>query len=289
MNIIIYIDDGVRARRISFAMIDGITRVGDKCDVRYAQKYNGEIEADVAIFYGLRDKLKMIFDTYKKAGKKAILIDLGYWERTIGGKLEGYHKIVINDYYPTKYFRRFNHDDTRAKKLNLTQRPFKQKGSHVLIAGMSGKSSWANDLQPNEYEKWALNNLKRITERPIMYRPKPSWKDGERLNGFDMYSEPTSMLEKALNNCWAVVTHHSNVSIDALLYGVPVFVTSDAPAVLLGKKDLTEIESPYYPSEIELTQWINDLSYTQWTPHEMESGDVWNYLKSSGLLEDAEV
>jgi hypothetical protein len=284
LNIIIYLDHGLRSKRICYAMIEGITRCGDKCNVRFAQDYNGEIEGDIAIFYGLRERLKTIFETYKKAGKKAILIDLGYWHRDKGGKLEGYHKIVINDYHPTKYFQSIKHDNIRSSKLNLELKQFNKSGEHILIAGMSAKSAWANDLKTLEYENWTIEELSKITKRPLSYRPKPSWKGSGPLNGTNLYFDQNFCIEKCFENCWAVVTHHSNVSVDALLNGIPVFLKTDAPASVLGRKDLNEIENPYYPSEAELTQWLNDMSYTQWRPCEMENGETWEYLKSSNLL-----
>ena len=43
-------------------------------------------------------------------------------------------------------------------------------------------------------------------------------------------------------------------------------------------KDLSMIEN--LPYNTDLTQWKNDIAYTQWTMKECESGEAWSHLKN---------
>ena len=149
---------------------------------------------------------------------------------------------------------------------------------------MSDKSARVNSYRAEEYERKVIQKLKSITDRPIIYRPKPSWGGARPIDGV-IYSSPAQKLSEVLPKCWAVVTHHSNVAIDALVSGVPVFVgDKDCAAGQLAKVDLNEIENPYYPSQEERLKLLNNLAFCQWMPVEMRRGLPWRYFKEIGVL-----
>jgi len=283
MLVKIYQDDGRRSKHIAESMAKGISKHGDYVNFHNPDHYKGHTDGDVAVFYGLRKNLKTIFNDYINAGKKAMLVDLGYFNRTQNGKLEGYHKVAVNSYHPTGYMMTCEHDDSRLKRLDLDPKPFNKGGEHILLAGMSGKASWANDFLPLEFETKMISSIKTVSKRRIVYRPKPSWKEARPIVNAD-YSPPTETLKQALKDCWAIVSHHSNVSIDAALEGIPAFVEPEAPASLLGNSNIGSIENPVYPSEDMVNRWLYALSYQQWTPQEMANGDCWNYFKGRGLV-----
>ena len=68
----------------------------------------------------------------------------------------------------------------------------------------------------------------------------------------------------------------SNSGVEALLEGIPVFAFDDGSmAWSVCNRSLTDIESPSLPDR---TQWLNDLSYAQWTLGEMKEGLAWRHL-----------
>jgi hypothetical protein len=107
----------------------------------------------------------------------------------------------------------------------------------------------------------------RLTDRPIVYRPKPNGIGARPIDGTVWGKGP--LLAEALVGCHAVVAHHSNAAVDALLAGVPC-VCPDGVASLLRAPDLTEIEQPPMPDGRE--QWAYDLAWTQWSVEEIERG-----------------
>ena len=78
-----------------------------------------------------------------------------------------------------------------------------------------------------------------------------------------MKQDKTAPLAVDLKDCHAVVVHSSNVAVDALLAGVPVFCTVPCAAYRMGYADLSKIESPLYPDDRE--QWAWNLADQQWT------------------------
>lgn len=261
------------------AMHTGIRLAGDRPTIMWQHTFKEPV-GDVAVFYGFTYNLPFIMQQYIAAGKKVLYIDLGYWGRLAGGKLYGYHKIALNARHPTAYFQRKPKDNRRINGFDLEFKPWRQSGDYILLAGMGDKAARAEGFEIERWERETIRAIQAVTDRRIVYRPKPSWKGARPISGV-LYSHPKTELESALQNCHAVVTHHSNVAVDAVLAGVPVFAWAGVGSVM-GLNDLTRIESPIFPEGRE--QWVNDISYCQWTVDEMHRGLPWRHMKEEGLV-----
>ena len=239
---------------------------------------------DIAIFYGL---MRSILDGYKSVRRPAIYIDLGYFGRHEGGRREGYHKMVLNGRHPTTYFQNKRHDEKRFKHFGISVREWRGglRDGYIILAGMSAKAAAAEKFKPEEWESKAVAEIRRYTNREIFYRPKPNWLGATCLpNTRQVRGEKTEGdIYNFLDNCHAIVTHHSNVAVEGLLYGVPVFCW-DGVATAPGKacRDLSRIEDPPAPTGRE--QWAADIAWTQWNIAEMKSGAAWQYLKDEKLV-----
>lgn len=143
-------------------------------------------------------------------------------------------------------------------------------GSHILVClqgegqyklfGMT-LSSWLSEV---------VSRLKGYTDRPVVIRSR--------------YAR--TPLRNELSNAWAVVTWSSNAAVDALLYGVPVFVTADfAAAYRMGTPDLSRIETPWYPDDRE--RFFSVLAANQWTMDEIRAGHAWADLRGGSELRRA--
>lgn len=270
---------GARSRIVCQAMELGIRRAGDSTHYILEEFYNGPTK-DCGVFYGLYGRLRDAFVEYRRAEKKAVYVDLGYWNRTEGGKLYGYHKIAVNSRHPTAYFQQRPMPSDRINKLGIKPKPWKKDGKHILVAGMGAKAASVEGFKPSEWEMAAIRELARWTDRPIVYRAKPSWHNPERIGG-TIFSGKEQRLEEVLQDCWAVVTHHSNVAVDGLVEGIPCFCFHGV-ASIMGSQDLSTIESPVYPDDRE--QWLANIAYTQWRPDEMKTGEAWRYLRDEGIV-----
>ncbi len=145
---------------------------------------------------------------------------------------------------------------------------------------MGPKGSRAEGFSPLAWERRAVAMIRQHSARPIIYRPKPNWENPLPLQGVETAPKDQDLME-ALRGCHAVVAHHSNAAVEALVAGIPAFVV-EGIALPMGRSDLAMIEQPRYPGT--RAQWLADAAWTQWSVAEMSSGAAWRHLKDEGLV-----
>lgn len=214
-----------------------------------------------AIVYGRLRGCDRIIREADAAGRAWLYVDRGYLRATRDMDYSGYFRCTWN-HLQGDGTGEPNFDRLRA--LNITLRPWRADGHHVLVcppgevyAGLSGfdATAWHQDV---------VARLAQYTDRPIRVRQKPT--GGGR----------NVPLAQDLVDCWAVVAHSSNVAVDALVLGVPVFVTDRCGARRCALTDLSKIESPLLADDRE--EWAATLAAQQWTLDEMRSGLAWREL-----------
>jgi hypothetical protein len=120
----------------------------------------------------------------------------------------------------------------------------------------------------HDAKTWALDvarTVSQYTDRPIVIR----WK--AQAQARPLYMD--------LHAAWAVVTFTSGAAMDALAAGIPVFCLADwATAYPMGCPDLTQIETPYYPTHRVPFLW--ELAERQWSLAEIAEGAAWRWFLS---------
>jgi len=282
MRVVVIHSEINRSKSICAAVLHGIDKLGDDVTLIDEKYYNGPgDEYDVAVFYGLRGNLINAWRDYPRVGKKSVYIDLPYWGRDgIRGHYDGYHKFVVNGRHATKYLQRVKHPDDRFRAFGLEVKHWTYGGDHILVAGMSAKAAAVEGFGFFEWERKAIKAIQKFTNRPIWFRPKTALPAHliPDMPGVEIDNGP---LKESLKNCHAVVSHHSNVGIDALLGGVPIF-TDEGVALRLGLSDLSKIETPR--REDGRPQLMYDIAYTQFNGSEMWEGIAWRHLREEGLV-----
>lgn len=273
-----YAPQNDRSKVVAQAMFRGIEACGEEVRMKSSLAYRSP-DSDVAVFYGLVGGLARVLAEYPRRGRQAVYVDLGYWHRKKHTRFDGYHKVSVNSRHPTAYFQNVEHPTDRARRLALRVEPWRTSGREVVVAGMSAKASAAEGMAAEQWERKTIARLRRLTPRPIIYRPKPSWHEARPIEGA-IFDRKTPLPE-VFRTAHAIVTHHSNVGVDALLAGVPV-ISLDGAASVLGSGRLEDIEEPPRPDGRD--QWVADLAYCQWTLDEMRSGLCWQHLVREGLV-----
>jgi hypothetical protein len=90
-------------------------------------------------------------------------------------------------------------------------------------------------------------------------------------------------LQEDLSGARFVVSYNSNVLTQAVLEGIPSIcwdMRSAASPACLDPSQLSNLEHVY---NIDRTQWLHNLGYTQWTRREIRDGQAWNHLKQIGF------
>ncbi len=263
-----------RAHVLAAAMAAGIAQAGDVPTL--AETWDGSASYDAVVAYGWR-YWQPCFAAYAAAGKPYVFIDGGYWGREKSAEVEtAFHKVTVNCRHP---FVRLDLPEDRFARFGLEVAPWRAGGNHILLAGMSAKNAADMRVQPEHWERGIVSRLRKLTGRPIVYRPKPTWPGANRTLA-DRFSPPSEPLADVLRDCHAVVTHHSNVGVDALLAGVPIF-TEDGAARPFSTENLEAIETPARPDGRE--RFMAGLAYCQWSLAEMRSGVCWKFVREEAF------
>lgn len=276
--------DKTRERIVAEAFIKGVNACGDDGVVLADKDYKGITpNLDVAVIMGISRAAKEYFHKYIDAGKHVIYIDKGFTRHTddkYGNRLPKYYRTSVDAFQATGYFMKQDRPSDRWKALILELEPWRKAGDHVIVAGGSEKYSFWHEHEGGATGwAWAtIDEVRKYTRRPIIYRPKPSWAEAVPISG-TRFSRPPVGLRQELENCWALITFGSNAAVTAVCLGVPVFVLGDGIAKPMGLSDLSKIEEPYYPPDKERRKWANCLAYAQFSLDEMRDGIAWEILK----------
>ena len=239
---------------------------------------------DAIAFYGMSVPHIKMWKEYRQNNKPVFIADLGYFGENRGAGGSGHLKVSVNHWHPTTYFQKFKHLNDRFAKFNIPVKQMSDKrGPNIILAGIGPKSGVLYDMKHQSWDEYAVKEIRKHTDRKIIYRVKPSAQHTFKPIPSTEWSEPTLQLEKLLRNAWAVVSHHSNVAVNGVLEGIPCFV-NDGVSTTIGLSDLSMIENPKIISHKEQQQFLADLAYTQWTLDEIASGKTWKHLKSEGLF-----
>ncbi|MCC8946002.1 hypothetical protein H8A97_13055 [Bradyrhizobium sp. Arg62] len=189
-------------------------------------------------------------------GRPFYQLDNGYVDPARGGPV-GYYRITYRSPSPVFWA------DAPPARVRKDIKPWRQNGQHIVI-GLPGENfgrSFGIDCK-RWIEASPVRDLRRYTSRPITTRIK-------------LAEHP---LVQDLRNAWALVTHSSNVAVDAVLAGIPVFCKDTCPAAPVGNLDLASIEKPAMPDR---QAWFNSLMAQQFTLAEMRSGLARDYLDAA--------
>lgn len=203
-----------------------------------------------AAFFG-SPKLRAAFDSVLESGQDYYYGDHGYFNRF------QYYRCTKNAMQHTG---KGDAGPERFNALGIKIQPWRTTGKYILICPpdeIFGKYIGINTFQ------W-LKNVRKIirqyTHRQFIIRDRTTKKS----------------LQYDFSHTWAVVTHMSNIAVDAVINGIPVFCTGPCAGLTMGLSDLSRIESPVKPNR---EQWLYNLAANQWTLDEMKRGILWEALK----------
>jgi len=281
MRICFWHADKPRERVLAEAFVEGV--VADGRDTAYMRpliedKEEVAQDADVACMVGV--KSKKLFAAHWRAGFHTVYFDKGYTRHSVAGGVRGweYWRMSVNQHHPTHYLHLLQHKRDRADALDLKLKPWRTKGKNIVIAGSSAKYHAFYDLpEPTQWAEKVIKKLSRHTDRKIVYRPKPSWKEAVEIEGSE-FNEGGSITD-VLEGAHCLVTHGSNAVFEALLNGIPTLVLGDAVTRDISSKQVEEIESLYLATEEERQQLLNNLAYCQFTLTEIADGTAWRYSR----------
>lgn len=221
--------------------------------VSYAEDEIGP-RSGVPVVWGVLRGSDRVIEYARRNGQHFFYIDHAYFNR---GHSQNY-RISCNA-YEAGAVRDCPSD--RIAALGVRPQPWRKSGSTILVCPPTqffmdahGCPDWLGDT---------LSALRNATDRPIEIRSKPR------------AGEPVEPLDNAFGRAWAIVTHSSNIAVEAVTAGVPAFVAPTSAAMHVAETDLARIETPRRPDR---EAWLAHLGYSQFSFPEIREGVAWRLL-----------
>ena len=291
LKIVFYASDKPREIMLAKALAVGADRHGDTVEIRRTGEY-GETDTgddlrypgptpdtDVAVAFGVKGKSRQILDDHLAVGKSTLFFDKGYSRQSGEGGHTEYSRISVNGSDPLQYLLQEQRQSDRFNKLGVQPKPRRGSNGMILLCGSSEKYHAFHKLEhPSVDAERIVRRLRKQTERHIIYRPKPSWKNAKPIPGTS-FSGGNQSIQDALRSCHCLVTHGSAAAMDAVLAGVPAIVLGNSIARPVAETLLENVEHPFWPDEELRRRWCYAMAYCQWRTEELRTGEAWSELK----------
>ena len=243
-------------------------------------------DADVAVIWsvlwrGRMEQYKKIWDRYRSQGKPVIVLEVGGLRRNKS------FKIGINGINRDADFANQEFDDQRWPLFGHELRPWNPTGGLIVICGQHDTSEqWKGMPRMSTWIEQQINEIRKYTQRPILVRPHPrnqinfnetKFKNVKiRMPKRDFRTYDDTDFKATLGGTWAVINHSSNPAMEAVIRGIPVFVSESSLCHDVGNNNLSDINKPAMPNRFT---WANQLAYTEWFEDEIEQGIPWARIK----------
>ena len=247
---------------------------------------NKSANADVAVIWSVLWRGRMqgyqkIWNDYRSKNKPVIVLEVGGLRRNQS------FKIGINGINRNADFANQEFDDKRWPLFKHVLKPWNPSGELIVICGQHDASEqWRGMPKMTNWIEQQISEIRKYTTRPILVRPHPrnqiSFGESKfknvkiRMPKRDHRTYDDTDFRATLERTWAVVNHSSNPAMEAVIRGIPVFVSESSLCHDVGNISLAEINTPAMPNR---QNWANRLAYTEWFQDEIAQGIPWQRIK----------
>jgi len=214
---------------------------------------------------------------HKSQDKLWIVMENGYIPHINGQR---YYAVDVNGYNGNGLGMVIDHSSDRWDNFNLAIEPWKENGEAILVIGQFGHQDTRYSMS-RDWPDDIITRLRKITDRPIIYRPKPIKSKFPQNSYANVNVDNTTPLMEQLDNAHAIVTWNSpSITNKALLKGIPVFI--DAPNCIAKKLSAGSLLNIEDPKKLPREQFFYNLAYLQWSKEEIKQGLPFKLLQKGG-------
>jgi len=260
---------------------------GSLRDAGHEVSFN-DMDSDVAViwsvlWHGRMAGNKKVWNHFRSKNKPVIVLEVGGIKRGITWK------VALNGINRDAFFTEPGNTSDRATAMGLNPLPWKSNGEFILICTQHTKSlQWAYQPDINKWLNTIITDIRKYSKRPILVRPHPRCPIKD-INGMykHVYHQNPVLIKNSyddydinFDNIHAIINWSSNPGPQAVMAGVPAFVSTSSIAYEVGNDIdfVHDIDSPLLPDR---TQWINDYAWTEYTVDEISNGLPLNNLTTN--------
>ena len=258
------------------AFFEGIKKKHDNATIALLDSYDESNKPDLAVVFGVEKKAvpdsqrrgRVIRLQQQLGQHKVIVLEKGYIKRDI------YYAAGFDGLNGRADFKNQNSPSDRAELLDITLKPWKESGNHIVICG---QVPWDAAVQHTDHIHWILSTIasvRAISNRPIIFRGHPLARQAYPQFPVDAYSR-AAQIEDDLKDAYCVITFNSNSAVEAAIKGVPAIYCDEGS---MAKKVGNKLENLNNLACADRTQWLNNISYSQWSIEEMARGLAFAHL-----------
>jgi len=286
-----------RFKALLFDMQWGITEMGGDAFVTYDD--NDINNCDIGVIFGSWKDRNTPWHNCKRRivnnGKPFVCIETPLIGRgPVSDILEDqWYRIGVNGFLSDtgRFFRQNqNYPSDRwekiADKLKVQLKPWKEDGNYIVVALQLPGDASLRGINITEWAASTVEELRNYTDRQIIVRTPQLDREFDkenilritRVDGVALQQGTRDNLFQTLDNAYATVTYSSGFGIDSVIRGVPTIAMDPGNfAYSLGNNKLSQIENLVRSNDRE--QWLNKLSYAQWSRKEVKDGRAWNHIR----------
>ena len=204
-------------------------------------------------------------DQARRYGLDYWYIDTGY----LGNhKRKSYLRVCKNSIHASGDIIARPRDRLDSLQIDTTQI---DRGNSVLIIPPDTKQASHFDI--GNVDTWLADTVARIqdlTDRPIQIRHRPASRTTRMA--------ADTLVQALTQDINVVVTFISNSGVEAVLHNIPVISLGPSACVKVSPWTLDQIDAvPDIDTDVK-EAWMRHLSYSQFTEHEMRTGQAWKIL-----------
>lgn len=232
---------------------------------------------------------KQIIQEQSRRSQHTMCIDASCW-KYLDNQGSYLRYSLGGPFYDRAEYANKNSNDSQWRRiqqdLGVGLKPYQPRDGHILVCIQRDGGFAMKTLDPLSWAEEKIQQIRSVTNRPIVVRPHPGESkklDFRRFNmpGVSVTDSTSTTLLDSLAGAHSAVFFNSSASVAAVCEGVPVFV-DDLSCVswAVANRDISKIEQP---QQFDRTQWINDLASAHWTDEDGRQGRIYQkflpYLK----------
>lgn len=233
------------------------------------------LDADAVVIWSVLWKGRMapnkqIYQHYRGLDRPVVVIDIGALCR------DRTWKIAINHVNGQGYYgHKENLDPDRPQKLNIFLGHKSRVDPAIVLAAQHTSSLQVQDIDLNGWLDDKINDLRQITDRPLILRPHPRCRmDLQRFSRQGITIQQPKPVPDTYDSFdfdldyHAIVNYNSGPGIQAAIAGTRPIVDSSSLAGPVSV-NISDIEKPY---DHDRSRWLIEICHTEYTIEEISQG-----------------